>query len=77
MDYSNFRMSEKQVQEFAKAVFADIAAYVEEHQKEYEEFLKSEKGLDMKDEQKALKSYFDIFGQAVRSDIKYKIERGD
>lgn len=46
-------MSEKQVQEFAKSIFADIAAYIEEHKKEYEEFLKSEKCLDMKDEQKS------------------------
>ena len=46
-------MSNKQVNEFAKAIFADIAAYIEEHQKEYEEFLKSEKNIDMKDEQKS------------------------
>lgn len=53
MDFSNFKMSDKQVREFAKAIFADIAAYIEEHQKEYEEFLKSEKSIDMKDEQKS------------------------
>lgn len=53
MDFSNFKMSDKQVREFAKAIFADIESYVETHQEEYEEFLKSEKSLDIQDKQKS------------------------
>lgn len=53
MDYTNFRMSEKQVQEFAKAIFADIESYVETHRQEYEKFLQSERNLDMKEEQQS------------------------
>ncbi len=53
MDFSNFKMSDKQVREFAKSIFADIASYVETHQEEYEEFLKNEKSLDIQDEQKS------------------------
>ncbi len=48
MDYSNFKMSNKQVEEFAKAIFADIATYIETHQKEYDEFLKNEQSLELK-----------------------------
>lgn len=43
MDYSSFKMSNKQVEEFARAIFADIETYVKAHKKEYEEFLKTEK----------------------------------
>lgn len=53
MDYTNFRMSEKQVQEFAKAIFADIESYVETHREEYEKFLQSERNLDIKEEQQS------------------------
>ncbi len=35
-------LSQKQAHEFAKAIFADIATYIETHQKEYEEFLNTE-----------------------------------
>ncbi len=44
-------LSQKQAHEFAKAIFADIATYVETHQKEYEEFLKNEQSIEMKKEQ--------------------------
>ena len=53
MDYTNFRMSAKQVQEFAKAIFVDIESYVETHREEYEKFLQSERNLDMKEEQQS------------------------
>ncbi len=35
-------ISQKQAHEFAKAIFADINAYIESHQAEYEAFLKDE-----------------------------------
>lgn len=38
----NFIISEKQAHSFALAVFADIRAYREAHEKEFEEFIKSE-----------------------------------
>ena len=44
-------LSQKQAHEFAKAIFADIATYIETHQKEYEEFLKNEQSIEMKKEQ--------------------------
>lgn len=50
MKDTNFRMSEKQVQEFAKSIFADIESYIETHQEEYEKFLQSEKNLDVQEE---------------------------
>lgn len=36
-------LNKQQSQEFASAIFADIAAYVESHQDEYEEFLRSQR----------------------------------
>ncbi len=53
MDYTNFRMSEKQVQAFAKAIFADIDSYVDTHREEYEKFLQNEKNLDTQEEQQS------------------------
>lgn len=50
MDYSNFKMSKKQIQEFARTIFADIESYIETHREEYERFLKSEKSLDIQEE---------------------------
>ncbi len=47
MDYTNFKMSNKQINDFAKAIFADIQAYVEEHKKEYEEFLQNEANYEL------------------------------
>lgn len=35
-------ISQKQAHEFAKAIFADINAYIESHRVEYEAFLKDE-----------------------------------
>lgn len=46
LDYTNFKMSEKQVQEFAKFIFADIKSYVENNIEEYEKFLQNENNLD-------------------------------
>ena len=36
------KISQKQAQAFARAIFADIDAYVEAHREEYEEFLRLE-----------------------------------
>lgn len=52
MDFSSFKMSDKQVLEFAKSIFADIESYVETHQEEYKKFLKKEKSLNIQDKQK-------------------------
>lgn len=40
MDFTEFNIGKKQAEEFAKAIFADIETYVNEHLEEYEEFLK-------------------------------------
>ena len=40
MDFMEFNIGKNQAEEFAKAIFADIEAYVNEHLEEYEEFLK-------------------------------------
>lgn len=40
MDFTEFNIGKNQAEEFAKAIFADIEAYVNEHLEEYEEFLK-------------------------------------
>lgn len=36
------QLSQKQAQQFAATIFADIEAYVRDHQAEYEAFLKEE-----------------------------------
>lgn len=51
MDFSNYRMSDKQIKEFAKSIFADIKSYIETHQEEYKKFLQCEKNLDVQKEQ--------------------------
>ena len=38
----NIEISKSQAQDFAVAIFDSIASYIEAHQEEYEEFLKSE-----------------------------------
>lgn len=38
----NIEISKSQAQDFAVAIFDGIASYIEAHQEEYEEFLKSE-----------------------------------
>jgi len=43
MDFTDFNISKKQAEEFAKAIFADIENYVNEHLEEFEEFLKEER----------------------------------
>lgn len=39
MDYDEFYISKSQAKEFAKAIFADIEDYVNEHLEEYQQFL--------------------------------------
>jgi hypothetical protein len=41
-DYSNITMSRKQAQQICFAIIADIENYCEEHQAEFEEFVKTE-----------------------------------
>lgn len=38
MDFEEFNIGKKQAEEFAKAIFADIEDYVNEHLEEFEEF---------------------------------------
>ncbi len=35
-------ISQKQAQQFARAIFPDIAAYIQAHQEEFQEFLRKE-----------------------------------
>lgn len=42
---ADVKLGKKQAEEFAKAIFADIDAYVQAHQEEFEEFLKEEQKL--------------------------------
>lgn len=39
---TTIEISKAQAQEFAMAIFVSIVSYIEAHQEEYEEFLKSE-----------------------------------
>ena len=43
----NLIISDKQAYEFAKAIFADIEIYIENHKEEYELFLKEEKNAQL------------------------------
>ena len=42
MAQEQFQISQVQSRIFARAIYADIAAYVEAHQEEYREFLRQE-----------------------------------
>ena len=42
MDFSEFNISKNQVEEFAKAIFADIEDYVNEHLEDFQEFIQNE-----------------------------------
>lgn len=42
IDMTTIEISNAQAQEFATAIFDSIASYIEAHQEEYEEFLRSE-----------------------------------
>lgn len=42
MDFYEYKIGKKQAEEFAKAIFADIDDFINEHFEEYEEFLKAE-----------------------------------
>lgn len=38
MDFYEYKIGKKQAEEFAKAIFADIESFVNEHLEEFEEF---------------------------------------
>lgn len=42
MAQEQFQISQAQSRIFARAIYADITAYVEAHQEEYQEFLRQE-----------------------------------
>lgn len=42
MDFYEYKIGKKQAEEFAKAIFADIEDYVNEHPEEFEEFCQKE-----------------------------------
>ena len=44
------KKKKKQAYRFALSIFADIEQYVENHQEEFEEFLKMEKTKDQKED---------------------------
>lgn len=47
MDFYEYKIGKIQAEEFAKAIFADIEDYVNEHLEEFEEFcLKEEREVD-------------------------------
>ncbi len=43
---ADVEMSQKQAQEFARAIFADIDAYVQTHQEEFRAFLAEEEASE-------------------------------
>ena len=53
MDFEEFNIGKKQAEEFAKAIFADVEGYVNEHLEEFEEFcLKEESEVKENDVKK-------------------------
>ena len=42
MDFYEYKIGKKQAEEFAKAIFADIESFVDEHLEEFEEFCRKE-----------------------------------
>ncbi len=44
------KLNSKQAYTFASSIFADIQKYVEEHEKEFREFLKGENASNEKDD---------------------------
>ena len=51
MAQEQFQISQSQSRIFARAIYADISAYVKAHQEEYQEFLRQEeKGSDREDQ---------------------------
>ncbi len=53
MDFHEYKIGKKQAEEFAKAIFADIETYVNEHLEEFEEFcLKEESEVKENDVKK-------------------------
>lgn len=50
MDFLNFQIGKKQIHDFATVIYADVFEYINNHQEEYEKFLKDE--LNKGDEKK-------------------------
>lgn len=47
MEQSDTVISQKQARIFARAIYKNVAAYIQTHQKEYEQFLLEEEGNDV------------------------------
>ena len=50
MDFHEYKISKKQAEEFAKAIFASIEGYINEHLEEFEEFCLKEENEAKEDE---------------------------
>lgn len=50
MDFMEFNIGKNQAEEFAKAIFADIESFVNEHLEEFEEFCLKEESEAKEDE---------------------------
>lgn len=51
MALEEFQISQAQSRIFARAIYKNISAYIEAHQKEYQEFLKQEELTDARENQ--------------------------
>ena len=61
MDFHEYKIGKKQAEEFAKAIFADIETYVNEHLEEFEEFcLKEESEVKENDVKKRSLSIYNF-----------------
>ena len=56
MAQEQFQISQSQSRIFARAIYADISAYVESHQVEYQEFLRQEERNSDSEDQSAHRS---------------------
>lgn len=50
MDFQEYKIGKKQAEEFAKAIFASIEGYINEHLEEFEEFCLKEESEAKEDE---------------------------
>lgn len=50
MDFHEYKIGKKQAEEFAKAIFASIEGYINEHLEEFEEFCLKEESEAKEDE---------------------------
>lgn len=50
MTQADLYISEKQARIFARAIYKNVSAYIQTHQKEYEQFLLEQKGDDEHEE---------------------------